>query len=72
MRDLDTGEILTYLERQVAVVAVSEILNDKISIFRVVEMAGDLKIGDVVREITPDADASAQSDPEADAAEEEK
>ena len=72
VRDLDTGEILTYLEKQVAVVAVSEILNDKISIFRVVEMTEDLKIGDVVREITPNADASAQSDPEADAAEEEK
>ncbi len=72
VRDLDTGEILTYLERQVAVVAVSEILNDKISIFRVVEMAADLKIGDVVREITPDADAAEQSDPEADAVEEEK
>lgn len=72
VRDLDTGEILTYLEKQVAVVAVSEILNDKISIFRVVEMTEDLKIGDVVREITPDADASAQSDPEAAATEEEK
>ncbi len=72
VRDLDTGEILTYLERQVAVVAVSEILNDKISVFRVVEMTEDLKIGDVVREITPNADAAAQSDPQADAAEEEK
>lgn len=72
VRDLDTGEILTYLEKQVAVVVVSEILNDKISIFRVVEMTEDLKIGDVVREITADADASAQPDPEADAAEEEK
>lgn len=72
VRDLDTGEILTYLEKQVAVVAVSEILNDKISIFRVVEMTEDLKIGDVVREITADADASAQSDSEADTTEEEK
>ena len=33
VRDLDTGEVLTYLEKQVAVVAVAEILNDKI--FRV-------------------------------------
>ena len=72
VRDLDTGEILTYLEKQVAVVAVSEVLNDKISIFRVVEIAEDLKIGDVVREITADADASAQSDSEADTTEEEK
>ena len=72
VRDLDTGEILTYLEKQVAIVAVSEILNDKISIFRVVKMTEDLKIGDVVREITAEADASAQSDSEADTTEEEK
>ncbi len=72
VRDLDTGEILAYLEKQVAVVAVSEILNDKISIFRVVEMAEDLKIGDVVREVTSESDAPAQSDSEAEATEEEK
>ena len=72
VRDLDSGEILTYLEKQVAVVAVSEVLNDKISIFRVVEITEDLKIGDVVREITADADASAQSDSEAEATKEEK
>ena len=72
VRDLDTGEILTYLEKQVAVVAVAEILNDKISVFRVVEMTESLKIGDVVREITLDSNTSAQSNSEADAAEEEK
>lgn len=72
VRDLDTGEILTYLEKQVAVVAVADILNDKISVFRVVEITEDLKIGDVVREITADADASAQSDSESDATQEEK
>ena len=72
VRDLDTGEILTYLEKQVAVVAVAEILNDKISVFRVVEMTEPLKIGDVVREITPDPNASAQSNAAGDATKEEK
>ena len=72
VRDLDTGEVLTYLEKQVAVVAVAEILNDKISVFRVVEMKESLKIGDVVREITPDSGASAQPASETDAAKEEK
>ena len=72
VRDLDTGEVLTYLEKQVAVVAVSEILNDKISVFRVVKMTESLKIGDVVRELTPDSGASAQPTSEADATKEEK
>lgn len=72
VRDLDTGEILTYLEKQVATVAVSEILNDKISVFRVVKMTEPLKIGDVVRTVTADPDASEQSASEADATEEEK
>ena len=72
VRDLDTGEVLAYLEKQVAVVAVSEILNDKISVFSVVEMTESPKIGDVVREITADSDASAESTSETDATEEEK
>ena len=67
VRDLDTGEVLAYLEKQVAVVAVSEILNDKISVFSVVEMTEPPKIGDVVREITADSDASAESTSETDA-----
>ena len=62
VRDLDTGEVLTYLEKQVAVVAVAEILNDKISVFRVVEMTEPLKMGDVVREITPDSGTSSEAD----------
>lgn len=69
VRDLDTGEVLTYLEKQVAIVAVAEILNDKISVFRVVEMTEQLKIGDVVREITSDSTASAQPTSGADATE---
>ena len=72
VRDLDTGEVLTYLEKQVAIVAVAEILNDKISVFRVVEMTELLKIGDVVREVTPDSDASEPAASEADTTEEEK
>lgn len=72
VRDLDTGEVLTYLEKQVAVVAVAEILNDKISVFRVVEMMEPPKMGDIVREVTPDTGTSAQSTSEADATKEEK
>ena len=49
--------------------AVAEILNDKISVFRVVEMTEQLKIGDVVREFTADSTASAQPTSEADATE---
>lgn len=72
VRDLDTGEILTYLEKQVAIVAVAEILNDKISVFRAVKMTEPLKIGDVVREVTPDSGESEQSTSEADATKEEE
>lgn len=53
IRDVDTGEILTYLPRRIATVAVADILNDKVSIFRVVEAMDTLKRGDEVREITP-------------------
>ena len=69
VRDLDTGEILTYVPKQIGLVAVSEILNDKVSIFRVVETTEPLKIGDVVREITPDSNASTS---EADSSEEQQ
>ena len=67
VRDLDTGEILTYVPKQIGLVAVSEILNDKVSIFRVVETTESPKIGDTVREITPDSNGS-----EADSSEEQK
>ena len=72
IRDTDTGEILTYLPRKIATIAVVELRSEKFSIFRVVESTDTLKRGDEVREITPDADASAQSDSEADATKEEK
>ena len=70
VRDLDTGEILTYVPKQIGIVAVSEILNDKVSIFRVVETTEPLKIGDAVREITPDSAESEESTSEADSSEE--
>lgn len=72
VRDLDTGEILTYVPKPIGRVAVSEILNDKVSIFRVVEMVEPLKIGDAVREITPDSAESEESTSEVDSSEEQK
>ena len=72
VRDLDTGEILTYVPKQIGRVAVSEILNDKVSIFRVIETTEPVKIGDAIREITPDSDASEESTSGVDASEEQK
>ncbi len=54
IRDIDTGEILTYVPKPIGTLAVSEILTGKVSVFRVVEIAEPLKIGDVVSEVTPD------------------
>ncbi|MCE2415339.1 hypothetical protein J4G07_15210 [Candidatus Poribacteria bacterium] len=70
VRDLDTGEILTYVPKQIGLVAISEILNDKVSIFRIVETTEPLKIGDAVREITPDSAPSEESTSETDSSEE--
>ena len=70
VRDLDTGEILTYVPKEIGRVAVSEILNDKVSIFRVIETTEPVKIGDAVREITLNADAPEESTSEADSSEE--
>ena len=67
VRDLNTGEILTYVPKQIGRIAVSEILNDKVSIFRVIEMTEPFKKGDTVREITPDSNGS-----EADSSEEQE
>jgi hypothetical protein len=72
IRDLDTGEVLTYVPKQIGLIAVSEILNDKVSIFRVVETTEPLKEGDIVREITPDSNGSAASTSEADSSEEQQ
>ena len=72
VRDLDTGEILTYVPKEIGRVAVSEILNDKVSIFRVIETTEPVKIGDAVREVTPDAASPEESTSEADSSEEQQ
>ena len=54
VRDIDTGEVLTYVPKRIGTLAVSEIQTGKVSIFRVVEIAEPLKRGDVVREVTPE------------------
>ena len=62
VRDIDTGEILTYVPKPIGTLAVSEVQTDKVSIFRVVEITEPLKRGDVVREITaelPDSETDA-------------
>ena len=62
VRDIDTGEILTYVPKPIGTLAVSEVQTDKVSIFRVVEITEPLKRGDVVTEITselPDSEADA-------------
>ena len=62
VRDIDTGEILTYVPKKIGTLAVSEIQTDKVSIFRVVEITEPLKRGDVVTEITselPDSETDA-------------
>jgi len=58
VRDVDTGEVLTYLPKRIGTLAVSEILTGKVSVFRVVEITEPLKIGDVVSEAIPEAPGS--------------
>ena len=70
VRDLNTGEILTYVPKRIGRIAISEIRNDKVSIFRVVEVTESPKKGDAVREITPDSAESEESTSEADTSEE--
>ena len=64
IRDIDTGEILTYVPKHIGTLAVSELRTDKFSIFRVVEITEPLKRGDVVREITPESPDSKTDAPE--------
>ncbi|MDE0017555.1 hypothetical protein F4009_21360 [Candidatus Poribacteria bacterium] len=64
VRDIDTGEILTYVPKPIGTLAVSEIQTGKVSIFRVVEIAEPLKIGDVVSEVPPEAPDSETDAPE--------
>ena len=72
VRDLDTGEILTYVPKRIGRVAISEILNDKVSIFRVVEGTESPKKGDAVREVTPESDPSEESASEGDSSNEQQ
>ena len=64
VRDIDTGEILTYVPKQIGTLAVSEILTGKVSIFRVVEITEPLRIGDAVSEIPPESPDSETDAPE--------
>ena len=64
MRDIDTGEILTYVPKPIGTLAVSEVQTGKVSVFRVVEIAEPLKRGDVVKEITPEPPTSETGAPE--------
>ena len=64
VRDIDTGEILTYVPKQIGTLAVSEILTGKVSIFRVVEITEPLRIGDAVSEIPPETADSETDAPE--------
>ena len=51
IRDIDTGEILDYIPKKIATVAVSEIRNDRLSVVKIVEKTGDLKKGDLLKSI---------------------
>ena len=64
IRDIDTGEILTYVPKPIGTLAVSEILTGKVSVFRVVEITEPLKEGDIVSEVTPEAQASETDAPQ--------
>ncbi len=59
VRDIDTGEILTYTRRKIAIITVVEIQSDKMSVFRLVEGTDSLNIGDVVQEITAEEETEA-------------
>ena len=54
IRDVDTGEILDYTKKKIATVAVTEILNEKLSVVKIVEKTGDIKRGDLLKSLTSD------------------
>lgn len=54
IRDVDTGEILDYRKKKIATVSVTEILNNKLSIVKVVEKIGDMKRGDLLKPVSND------------------
>jgi hypothetical protein len=51
IRDIDTGEILDYIPKKIATVAVVEIRNDRLSVVKIVEKIGNLQRGDLLKSI---------------------
>jgi hypothetical protein len=49
IRDIDTGDILDYIKKKIATVAIVEIRNDRLSVVKIVEKSGDLKRGDLLK-----------------------
>ena len=60
IRDVDTGEILDYTKKKIATVSVTKILNEKLSVVKVVEKTGDIKRGDLLKSLTTDTDPKEQ------------
>lgn len=60
IRDIDTGEILDYLPKRIATVAVDEIRNDRLSIVKIIEKKGELKRGDMLKNIPNEEEAKDQ------------
>ncbi len=55
--DVDTGDILDYVPKKIATVAVVEIRNDRLSVVKIVEKKDDLKRGDLLKSIPASEDA---------------
>lgn len=51
IRDIDTGEVLDYIPKKIATVAVVEIRNDRLSVVKIVEKMEDIKKGDLLKSI---------------------
>lgn len=51
IRDIDTGEILDYVPKRIATVAVDEIRTDRLSVVKIIEKKGELKRGDLLKTI---------------------
>lgn len=51
IRDIDTGEILDYIPKKIATVAVVEIRNDRLSVVKIVEKTNEVKKGDLLKSI---------------------
>lgn len=51
IRDIDTGEILDYVPKRIATVAIVEIRNDRLSVVKIVEKTSEIKKGDLLKSI---------------------